>query len=619
MTTVMTDPDAVLLVENLDVTFEMGGRQLPILRDVSLALRPGEVLGVIGESGSGKSTLAVALLGVLPGNARITQGRVQLGNIDLTGLCQSDLRPIRGAQLAMIFQDPLNSLNPTFKIAAQMRRVLSAHGTAIDRATFRRRATHALSRVGIPDPAKALDRYPHQFSGGMRQRILIAMALLLRPKVIIADEPTSALDVTLQAQILELLRDIVRENGTSLIFISHDLRAISMISDKVAVLYAGRIVEQGPAENVLSTPLHPYTKALIGAAPSLARRHIELVSIPGRVPDPGRRIRGCSFRGRCFSAFAPCDETKPQHVSIGATLVSCHRYDRRFSVEPPSLPPIPTPMRSIKAKETASTSNIVSVRNVETTYADHSDRLCSVLFRPHRRIVLGGVSLDIGYGETVGIVGESGAGKTTLAKSIAGLLPISAGTITFDGVDIARATPAERRQLRSRAQFVFQDAHSSLSPRMRISSLLREPAEIHGLPSGERFSPIDLLAMVELGPEHVNKYPHELSGGQARRIGLARALSTRPDLIIADEPSAGLDVSAAASILNLIKRLKREWGTAYLIITHDLDLLGYVADRIAVMYNGKIVETGAADAVLENPSHPYTRQLLSALSARPVG
>lgn len=599
----------------MDVTLTTGGRDLPILRDITIILRPGEVLGVIGESGSGKSTLAAAILGVLPGNARIARGSARLGPIELVGLGEGDYRKLRGAQIAMIFQDPLSSLNPTFTIGAQMRRVLKAHGNNVGRVAFRAMATAALSRVGMPAPEQALDRYPHQFSGGMRQRILIAMAILLRPKVIIADEPTSALDASLQAQILDLLRSIAREEGTSLIFISHDLRAIARISDEVAVLYAGRVVEQGCMENVISAPLHPYTQALLASAPSLERRFTKLVSIPGRVPEPGQRTSGCNFCGRCPVAFDPCSRLLPDPTRIDRTLVYCHQYDRQFDSVP-----IPQP-RTASAVVTPADSgelvhadNIVSVRTVSTNYVDYSERLRSIFLKSARRKILDCVTMDVKRGEIVGIVGESGAGKTTLAKAIAGLLPVSSGSILFDGIDITKVTRTERRQLRLKTQFVFQDAHASLSPRMRIGSLLREPASIHRMRAEDRLSPRELLSMVELGPEHENKYPHELSGGQARRVGLARALSTRPNLVIADEPSAGLDVSAAASILNLIQQLKREWETTYIIITHDLDLLGYIADRIVVMKDGRIVETGTADSILGRPQHSYTRQLLDALS-----
>ena len=621
--------DRLLEVDDLEIGYHVGSGVLRALAGVSFSVRPGEIVGIVGESGCGKTTLASALLRLLPPNGEIRGGSVLFRDRDLRALSGEELRQLRGQEIAMIFQDPLTSLNPTFTVGRQMIDVQRAHLKA-DRSTLRKRALELLEQVGIPDAAERLDDYPHQFSGGMRQRIMIAMALLLGPALLIADEPTSALDVTLEAQIVELLRRLRDSHGTAILFVSHDLGVISQLCDRVVVMYAGRAVEQGPVDQIFGAPRHPYTQALLAAVPSARHRGERLATIPGRVPSLSALPSGCAFHPRCPHAQDVCVRDAPRDLALPeGSRVQCHIYDEA------SLYPHDT-----VASGGVVTARVVAERTVEAVGAETSTPATSVgddaLVRVESlrtyfddsgglfRRVTGGrrppvravddVDLDLRRGEVVGLVGESGSGKTTLGRAILGLAPVTAGRIVFDGQDVAALSRRRLRRLRRRAQMIFQDPYSSLSPRLRVSYLLTEPYQINRVPQGEQHSVDELLAMVELSSEQSTKYPHELSGGQARRVGIARALALNPDFLIADEPTSGLDVSAAAAILNLMKDLGRRLGLTYLVITHNLSVVGFIADRIAVMYLGQIVEIGPGERVLTAPAHPYTLGLLSALS-----
>ena len=450
-----------------------------------------------------------------------------------------------------------------------------------------------LEEMGIPDPAQRIDDYPHQFSGGMRQRIMIAMVLLLEPAILIADEATSALDVTLEAQILELFKRLRRERNTAIIFISHDLGVVSQICDRVVVMYAGRAVEEGDVVSLFERPLHPYTQALLGAIPSRKHRGERLATIPGRVPSLSDLPPGCKFADRCPHVQPVNREREPRYVAFDGRRVRCNIYDPDSGYEHASV-------RMTEAR-------------VVTAVAPRRD--CATCTRTSTvSRAVDGIDLAIAKGEILGLVGESGSGKTTLGRTILRLVPSTSGRIEFDGQDVTRLGGGDLRRLRRRMQMIFQDPYSSLSPRLRVSYLLTEPYRIHKIPSADQISVRELLEMVELSPELAGKYPHELSGGQARRVGVARALALQPEFLIADEPTAGLDVSAAAAVLNLMKDLARRLDLTYLIITHNLNVVGYIADRIAVMYLGQLAETGPAERVLDDPTHPYTRALLEAVS-----
>lgn len=610
--------DKLLTVEGLDVLYHTRGVSLKALSDIEIEVDRGEILGVVGESGCGKSTLAAALLRLLPSNGEIAAGRIELNGRDVLTLHESELEEMRGREVAMIFQDPLTSLNPTFTIGKQLIAAQRAHESigSDSISTLRQRAIDMLTRVGIPDAPERIRYFPHQFSGGMRQRIMIAMALLLEPDLLIADEATSSLDVTLQAQILELLRQLRRDRDTAMILVSHDIGVISEICDRVVVMYAGRAVEQGKVRSVLEAPKHPYTRALLGSVPTKERRDERLASIPGQVPSLSHLPPGCKYHPRCPSAQPVCRASEPRYLQSGQRDVRCYIYDSESdydsdstTVEVVSSRPRPR-MRENGREEDA----LVELRGVKTYFYDRVGPIARALGQTSPPVrAVDGVDLEIQRGEIVGLVGESGSGKTTLGRSILNLVPISSGNVHYEGQDLGSMDREQMRRFRRSAQIIFQDAHASLSPRLRVSRLLTEPYVINGIPPDERTSVSDLLDMVQLSSELADKYPNELSGGQARRVGIARALALRPDFIVADEPSAGLDVSAAASVLNLMRDLAAELGLTYLIITHDLNMVGYIADRIALMYLGKLVEVGPTDRIFSAPSHPYTQALLNAV------
>jgi peptide/nickel transport system ATP-binding protein len=615
--------EPVLKVENLDVTYYVRSGALPALRDVSFDLYPGEILGVVGESGCGKSTLSGALLRLLPTNGDISGGRVLLKGLDLTTMSERQLRELRGRQIAMIFQDPLTSLNPTFTVGKQLVAAQKAHrdlGVTSPR-LLRQRAVEMLTRVGLPDAGERIDYFPHQFSGGMRQRIMIAMALLLEPEVLIADEATSALDVTLQAQILELLRGLRRERGTSMLFISHDIGVISEICDRLFVMYAGRAVEQGTVREVLSDPKHPYTQALLASVPTKDRRGERLATIPGRVPSLSEMPSGCAFADRCLHAQQVCRDPGPEAVELAGRVVRCliHEpasgYDTSLVDQEISSPVEQAGLAEDPAEGRTIGDVLVEAQGVEVHFRDRATMVTRLARRPLGAVrAVDGVDLEIRRGEIVGLVGESGSGKTTFGKALLGLVPVSGGRIVYEGLDVTAMDRRQMRPLRRRVQMIFQDAHASLSPRRRVGQLLTDPYVIHKVPQEDRIPVPELLEMVQLAPEQAHKYPHELSGGQARRVNIARALALRPEFIVADEPSAGLDVSAAASVLNLMKDLARDLGLSYLVVTHDLNLVGYIADRIALMYLGRLVAFGPTERIFDHPVHPYTQALLEAVA-----
>ncbi len=618
--------DVLLSVEGLEVRYHTESAVLPALHDVSFAVRPGEIVGVVGESGCGKSTLSSALLRLLPGNGEISAGRVRLKGRDLLGLSDEEMRAVRGKELAMIFQDPVSSLNPTFTIGTQMIDAQKAHlgrGQA-SRSALRRMSIKALTDVGIPDAGERLDTYPHEFSGGMRQRIMIATALLLEPDLLIADEPTSALDVTLEAQILELLRTLRQERGTAVLFISHDLGVVAQLCDRVLVMYAGRVVEESDVVSLFEAPRHPYTQALLAAIPSREQRGGRLATIPGQVPSLAALPRGCAFADRCRYVQSVCRPNEPPLYSTPTGTSRCYRADPQLGREwPVAAGPMGAddPSRVITVREPVRTDPVaasdasdvlVSIRHLHTYFFERSSLLARLLGRPIGAVrAVDGVSLEIRRGEVLGLVGESGSGKTTLGESVLRLVAATSGQVLLDGRDVLQLGRGELRRLRRRAQMIFQDPYSSLSPRQRVGALVTEPYRIHKIPPSEQASAAELLALVGLAPDLANKYPNQLSGGQARRVGIARTLALRPDFIVADEPTAGLDVSVSAAVLNLMKDLGDQLGLTYLIITHNLNLVAYLADRIAVMYLGQLVEVGPAERILAAPAHPYTRALLA--------
>jgi len=615
----------ILSIDGLTIEYRTSTGVQVALDDVSLSLRRSEILGVVGESGCGKSTLAMAILRLLPQNGQVVGGRVSLEERDLTQLTTEEMRSLRGREIAVIFQDPMTSLNPRLSIGRQLMQVLRAHGADWrgKRADMRHAAVERLAEVGLPDPDHVFDRYPHELSGGMRQRVVIAMALLFEPKLIIADEPTSALDVTLEAQILELLLRLRDRHGTAMLFISHDLGVVSQLCDRVAVMYAGRVVEEIAGESVLASPRHPYTQALNAAVPNRGSRGVRLSAIPGLVPAASKPIQACSFAPRCVRAGPKCTASPPEWYAVASGGVRCFAYESppdAVWTRKPSLddwrgrtsPALPSETGGEDGDR--ETAPLLEVRDLAVHFG-----VGSTLWRRRRPVrALDGVTMQLGRGRVLGIVGESGSGKTTLGEALVKLLPPTAGSIVFSGQDVTNMSRLETFAFRRRAQMIFQNATASLSPRIQIGKLVTEPYEIHAIPPRDRKDSGELLDAVGLPATLSSAYPAQLSGGQARRIGIARALALEPDLVVADEPTAGLDASSAAAIVNLLADLRQRTGLTVILISHNLSLVGTLADEVCVMYLGRIVEQGSTDDVVRRPAHPYTKALL-ALAPDPEG
>jgi peptide/nickel transport system ATP-binding protein len=562
---------------------------------------------------------------LLPPNGRISGGQILLNDQELVQLSQDEMRQLRGRDMAMIFQDAMTSLNPVFRIDQQMIDAQRAHLTSVNQQSdreLRKRAIEMLDRVGIPDAAQRIKEYPHQFSGGMRQRIMIAMALLSNPTLLVADEPTSALDVTLEAQILELICGLRDEFGTALLYITHDLGVVARLCDRVLVMYAGNIVESGNIYPIFDEPKHPYTQALLRSHPSHSLREDRLRTIPGRVPSLRDLPLGCKFAPRCELAQAICQDTEPQNWRFGRQSVLCHAYapgwegPRTISVVPTRAVE-PTPVEATGRSYAGAAGDVlIRTQELHKHFHDNVGLLGQVLGQKGGSVqAVTDVDIQVRRGQTLGLVGESGSGKTTLGRTILRLIEPTQGRIAVAGQDISDLSQGKLRPLRARMQMIFQDPTSSLSPRMKVSSLLLEPFRIHDQPVADEKQKVDeLLSLVGLSSEQADKYPHQLSGGQARRVGIARALALHPDVLLADEPTAGLDVSVAAGILNLLKDLREELGLTYIIITHNLNVLGFIADQVAVMYLGRIVELADTEELFTNPKHPYTEALMSAIS-----
>ncbi|MEV8098921.1 ABC transporter ATP-binding protein [Kitasatospora sp. NPDC085879] len=618
---------ALLTVRDLTVDFGTA----PAVRGVDLDLHRGETLGIVGESGSGKSVTALAVLGLLPGTARVG-GSVRLEGRELVGLPARELAAVRGRKVAMVFQDPLSAFTPVYRIGDQIAEAVRIH-QPVDRATARKRAADLLDLVGIPAPDRALDSFPHEFSGGMRQRAMIAMAIANDPDILLADEPTTALDVTIQAQVLDVLRTAQRETGAALVLVSHDLGVIAGSADRVAVMYAGRIVETAPVDELFAAPRHPYTLGLIGAVPRLDGRGGPLVPIPGRPPAPEELGHGCPFAARCPLAEDRCRTAEPgltgtaepgpaesgtaEPAADGAAghLAACVKADELAERRPAPAEVYPVPALPAPAEETrprAERDTVLSVRGLTKTFP----LLKGAVFKRRTGEVhaVDGVDLDIRRGETLGLVGESGSGKSTTLYELLRLTAPQGGRIEVLGQDTAVLDRAAAHRLRARVQIVFQDPAAGLDPRMPIGDVVAEPLLAQGAPREEIRRRIpELLRQVGLDPAHADRYPHQFSGGQRQRISIARALAVRPDLLVLDEPVSALDVSVQAGVLNLLQRLKAELGLAYLFVSHDLSVIRHLADRVSVMYLGRTVEAGAVTEVFERPRHPYTRALLSAV------
>ncbi len=634
----------VLSVDSLTTSLQNG---VAIVDGISFGIGQGETFALLGESGCGKSMTALSLLRLLPDGVVRAGGAAQLDGVDLFGLREREMREVRGGIAAMIFQEPALSLNPVLTVGQQIAEVLELHGAKLSPSpqpspikgdgvgslpprggglgrggdAITQRCIELLDQVGIPDAARRVTEYPFQLSGGMKQRVMIAMALAGQPKLLIADEPTTALDVTIQAQVLQLLRDTQEASGMALLLITHDLGVVAEMAHRVGVMYAGQIVEQASRAQLFAEPLHPYTQKLFAALPDAARRNQPLAAIPGSVPPLGSIARGCRFTPRCDKAWALCGEETPQWTEVGEGQgVRCHLY-RESGIGNQESVGRATPDAAGKARPTAKGENheagvgypLLQVKDLKVHFPIRQGILQRVVGQVK---AVDGVSLEIPQGRTLALVGESGCGKTTLGKALLQLIKPTAGSVRLGGHELTGLAARELRTRRAAMQMVFQDPYASLNPKMRVAEILEEGMAALNIGNGSaaRQTHIDtLLDQVGLARNAKWRYPHEFSGGQRQRIAIARALAVSPQLLICDEPTSALDVSVQAQILNLLKSLQQELNLSYLFITHNLAVVEYIAHEVCVMYLGRIVERGTAEEVLRAPKHPYTQALLSAV------
>lgn len=606
----MTDP--LLDIRNLNVDFRTPRGRVHALRDVSFAVPRGKSVGVVGESGSGKSTVIWAVTQLLARNAVVESGEVLFDGEDVLNRTEPQMLDVRGEKISIVFQDPMTSQVPVLSYARQMTDILYRR-RGMSMAEKKSKAIEMMRRVGIPDPESRIIQYPHQFSGGMRQRAGIAMALLMDPMLLIADEPTTALDVTMEAQIIHLMRELQREFDATLMVVSHNLGLIAELCDDVVVMYAGEVIETGDVRDIFYRAAHPYTQALLECDPAREEERARFLPvIPGEMPDLHGKPKGCVFAPRCAYAADACKARAPGAIGLNGNghAARCHLLDGTVARPAETQE---AEAREARAPETGQeAAQLLDVSNLSVRFQVMGAVRARVqgVKDPYVDAVLD-ASLALGQGETLGLVGESGSGKTTLGRAILGLVPSRTGQVVFEGQDLLKLPPSGFKELRRDMSMMFQDPVGSLSPRRTVKSLITEPLEIHGRDGKNLDAEAERLCdMVRLPTNFLSRYPHELSGGQARRVGVARALALNPKLVIADEPTAGLDVSVQGEILNLMSELQAEHGLGYLIISHNLPVIRHISDKLAIMYLGRLVERGDCEAIFETPAHPYTEALV---------
>ena len=610
-----TNQTPVLSVENLDVTYVTRQGRVRAVRDVSFDIWPGDALGLVGESGCGKSTLAFAIMNHVAKNASITDGRIQFRGRDMVQKGERDLNRIRGNEIAMVYQDPVAALNPSLKIGVQLTEVLMQH-TSSSLAEARTQCLDMLERVQMPDPPAILERYRHQLSGGQLQRVVIAMALLTRPALLVLDEPTTSLDVTVEAGILDLIAELKEEFGVTILFISHNLGVISRVADRVAVMYAGELVEQGSVRSIFLDPQHPYTAALLGCIPKIGAgpQPKALQPIKGKVPALHEMPKGCVFAPRCDRARERCREEHPDIVRAAeGTLVRCFFAGSADRCEPDAPGPVPGGIQqAVDGGE-----RVLVTEDLKSYYNAQESGLGGLDGKRKKGFVkaVDGVSLVAGRNATLGIVGESGCGKTTLAKCIAGLEAPNAGKLEFVGVDVARAVEQRPAELLKELQMIFQNPDSTLNPKRSVGDAIARPLQLFGTvpPAEIRAEVVRLLEAVKLGDAYYDRLPRQLSGGEKQRVALARAFAGRPSLVLCDEPLSSLDVSVQAAVMNLLLEFQQKFETTMVFISHDLSVVNQLCDTVAVMYLGEVCEAGPTEALFAPPYHPYTEALLSAV------
>jgi peptide/nickel transport system ATP-binding protein len=598
----------VLEIENLSVQFRSSHGLVRAVENVGYTVHPGEMVAIVGESGSGKSVSALTIMRLLAQTAEITSGTIVFDGRDLLKLSDEEMRRIRGHHVSMIFQEPMTSLNPVLRIGLQIMEPLFIH-LKMTPDEAKARAVELLTLVGITDPESRLEQYPHQLSGGMRQRVMIAIGLACNPKLLIADEPTTALDVTIQAQILELMKDLSRRLGIAVIIITHNLGIVARYADRVNVMYAARLIETGPAEAVFGHPIHPYARGLLAAVPRLDRgRSSQLTTIEGAPPNLLDPPEGCRFRPRCRYAIDACTQVPTLVEMESGHFAACHRAGEIDALEKAAFKSVDVP-HDDSVKDSG--DPILRIAHTSKFFPVGG----GFLRGPVRHVkAVNDVSLHIMPGETLGLVGESGCGKSTLGRLVLRLDDPTGGEILFAGTDLAALSRSEMTDVRKKMQVIFQDPYSSLNPRMTVGQIIGEPMRVHDIVPkakiADRIS--ELLQLVGLFPYMALRYPHELSGGQRQRVGIARALAVEPDVIVCDEAVSALDVSIQGQVINLLEHLQRKLGLTYLFIAHDLAVVRHISSRVAVMYLGRIVELASSDELFANPRHPYTQALLAA-------
>ena len=604
----------ILNVDGLVTRLNNGAR---IVDDISFSIKQGETFALLGESGCGKSMTALSLMRLLPDGIRIASGDIKLDEEDVLALPEYAMRKVRGGQMAMIFQEPGLSLNPVMTVGDQIAEVLTLHQQLRGKEVHPR-CVELLEQVGISDAPRRASEYPFQLSGGMKQRVMIAMAMAGQPKLLIADEPTTALDVTIQAQVLKLLHDTQQKTGMALLLITHDLGVVAQMAHQVGVMYAGQIIEQASREQLFAHPAHPYTQKLFAALPDAGRSGQPLAAIPGNVPPLGAPLAACRFAPRCDKAWALCHERVPEWTQLeNGQGVRCHLYTSQMGSEELNLKTSLSPGSSTANGEGTGEEGreplLLQVENLQVHFAIHK----GILQRTVGQVkAVDGVSMNIPAGRTLALVGESGCGKTTVGKALLQLITPTAGSVRFAGHELIGINARQLRKHRAGMQMIFQDPYASLNPKMRVAEILQEGMDALSIAknSDERQRRIDEL-LQQVGLEKASKwrYPHEFSGGQRQRIAIARVLAVNPNLLICDEPTSALDVSVQAQILNLLKSLQQQLRLSYLFISHNLAVVEYLAHEVYVMYLGRIVERGTVEEVLHTPKHPYTQALLSAV------
>jgi peptide/nickel transport system ATP-binding protein len=593
---------AAVGIEGLTISYLRRGRPLRVIEDLTLSIRPGEAYGLVGESGCGKSTVAMALMRYLPSNAVVDSGRITFAGEDLLRADEATLRRWRGGRMAMVYQDPASALNPSMRVGAQIAEVYRQH-RGMDKTAAFEAAGVMLEKVRITDPGKVLRRYPHELSGGQQQRVMIAMALSTDPELLVLDEPTTGLDATVEAEVLDLVEQLRSDFDASILFISHNLAVVGRVCERVGVLYAGRLIEEGPSDELLRQPRHPYTLGLLRCVPRRGMRKdvLRLDPIPGSLPPLGADLPGCVYAPRCPIARERCHVEPPPPYDTGNGRISrCHYHD-----EVPAIPP-----GEQQATPPSLPSDGAVLLRVEDLVKTYESSRASVQ-------AVAGVSFEVRRGEVFGLVGESGSGKTSLARCLSGLVDASTGDVTLEGFKLSAAEHRRNAELRRKVQMIFQNPDTSLNPRHSVRRILGRALRLLAGIKGRREQEgrmLDLASSVRLEPRHLQVRPSALSGGLKQRVAIARAFAGEPALVLCDEPVSALDVSVQAAILNLLLDVQTDRGVSYLFISHDLNIVRYLADSIGVMYLGQLVDVGPARAVFEPPHHPYTEALVSAMT-----